>query len=137
MHPHQKAAIGFPSTAVTRLEGTTVRVRILLSHPLSLAVRVPYTVGGSATEDNYANLSPDPSSGLLFLAGETTKEIPLTLLEDEDGQEETIVLTLGELSNARLRASNGTGPDAPCWELFQRLCQGGKGRWRRAFLCLL
>ena len=113
MHTHQKAAIGFSSTAQTRLEGTTVRVRVLLSHPLSLAVRVPYTVGGSATKDDYANLSPDPSSELLFLAGETTKEITLTLLEDGDGQEETIVLTLGQLSEARLSASDGTGPDAP------------------------
>ncbi|MDE2756550.1 MAG: hypothetical protein OXI92_08395 [Acidobacteriota bacterium] len=95
--------------------------------PLSLAVRVPYTVGGSATEDDYANLSPDPSSGLLFLAGETTKEIPLTLLEDEDGQEKTIVLTLGELSDARLRASNGTGPDAPCWEFFPTAMSRWKG----------
>lgn len=113
MHSHQKAALGFPSTAQTRLEGTTVRVRVLLSPPLSLAVRVPYTVGGSATRDDYANLSPDSSSGLLFLAGETAKEITLTLLEDGDGREETIVLTLGELSDARLRASDGSGPDAP------------------------
>ena len=113
MHSRQKAALGFPSTAQTRLEGTTVRAKVILSHPLPLAVRVPYTVSGSATTDDYTNLSPDPRSGLLFLAGETTKEITLTLLEDEDSQGETIVLTLGELSQIGLRSSDGTGPDAP------------------------
>ena len=117
-----KATLAFPSTAQRAAEGTTVRVTVALSRPLPVAVRVPYSVGDrSATKNRrtrtyfsrflqklrfnkkkkYTELSPAPESGLLFLAGETSKEIIFTLSEDTDSQEETIVLTLAELSESR------------------------------------
>ena len=88
-------------------------VPVTLNPGLPVAVRVPYRLGGTATEDDYANLSPHPNTGLLFLAGETFKEITFTLAEDSDSREETITLTLGELSSMGLRRSDGIGPDAP------------------------
>ncbi len=105
--------LAFASTASTGYEGTTVRVRATLSRSLPVAVRVPFSIGGDATEDDYEGLSPVADSGLLFLAGETNKEITFTLSKDDDNQEETLVLTLAELVDIRLRRSDGTGTDAP------------------------
>ena len=108
-----KATLGFASTAQTASEGTTVRVSASLSRSLPVAVRVPFTIGGSATDDDYEGLSPAADSGLLFLAGETSKEITFTLSENNDTREETLVLTLAQLSGIGLRRSDGTGTDAP------------------------
>ena len=90
--------------------GETVQVTAVLTRPLPVAVRVPYVLGGSAPSAAYTDLSPSPSNGLVFLAGETRKEITLTLLEQAKPGD-TIVLTLGE--KIRLRRSDGTGPEAP------------------------
>ena len=108
-----KATLSFASTAQTASEGTTVRVSATLSRALPVAVRVPFTISGSATDDDYEGLSPAADSGLLFLAGETSKEITFTLSENNDNQEETLVLTLAQLSGIGLRRSDGTGTDAP------------------------
>ena len=108
-----RARLSFSSVEQTALEGTTVSVPVTLNPGLPVAVRVPYRLGGTATDDDYANLSPHPNTGLLFLAGETFKEITFTLAEDSDSREETITLTLGELSSMGLRRSDGIGPDAP------------------------
>ena len=78
-----------------------------------MAVRVPFTIGGSADDDDYEGLSPAADSGLLFPAGETSKEIAFTLSENDDNREETLVLTLAELSGIGLRRSDGSGSDAP------------------------
>ena len=109
----QKAVLAFASTAQAGIEGATVKIGVILNRALPVAVRVPYSVGGTATPDDYTNLSPPPDSGLVFLAGETSKDITLTLLEDDDSREETILVTLGELSRIGLRRSDGAGPDAP------------------------
>ena len=111
--PHLKTTIAFASSHQTGQTGTTVRVEVTLSRPLPVAVRAPYSLGGSATENDYANLSPDPESGLLFLAGETSKEIRFALPENDDSPGKTIMLTLGELSRIGLRRSDGSPPDAP------------------------
>jgi len=111
--PHLKSTIAFASDRQTGRTGTTVGVEVTLSRPLPVAVRVPYSLGGSATQNDYANLSPDPKSGLLFPAGETSKEIRFALLENDDGPGKTIVLTLGEISRIGLRRSDGSPPDAP------------------------
>ena len=105
--------LAFAATAQSAIEGTRVKVGVFLSRPLPLAVRVPYSVGGTATPQDFTNLTPSPDSGLLFLAGETSKDISFTLSEDHDSREETILLTLGELALIGLRRSDGTGPDAP------------------------
>ena len=111
--PHLKATIAFTSTGQIGLQGNKLSVRVDLTRALPVAVRVPFSVGGTATADDYADLSPDPDSGLLFLAGETSKEIVFSLSNNEDSLAKTIILTLGELSRIGLRPSDGTGPDAP------------------------
>ena len=111
--PHLKSTIAFALSHQIGQIGTTVRVEVTLNRPLPVAVRVPYTLRGSATENDYANLSPDPEAGLLFPAGETSREIQFSLPNSEDSPGKTIVLTLGELSQVRLRRSDGSPPDAP------------------------
>ena len=111
LDPELKPILAFASTEQSALEGDTVRVAVTLSRPLPLAVRVPYAVGGSATDDDYKGLRPARNFGVLFLAGETTKEIAFDLVEDRGGQERTVTLTLNELSQIPLRLSDGTAPD--------------------------
>ena len=108
-----KSELSFASTSQTVPEGETVRVEATLSTALPVAIRLPYIVGGTATSGAYADLSPSPSDGLLFLAGETRKEITLTLNQNSGNRGETIVLTLAERAEIGLRRSDGTGPDAP------------------------
>lgn len=111
--PYLKATLAFASTGQTGFQGSQARVRVSLTRALPVAVRVPFSVGGTATADDYAELSPDPDSGLLFLAGETSKEIVFSLSNNENKPRSTVNLTLGELSRIGLRRSDGTGPDAP------------------------
>ena len=87
LDPPLKAAIAFASDAQRAFHGHTVRARVNLTRELPVAVRVPFSVSGTATADDYAALSPDPDSGLLFLAGETSKEIVFSLLNNEKQQE--------------------------------------------------
>ena len=112
VHFDLEATIVFASTEQTVAEGTSVKVPVTLSRALPVSVRVPFSVGGSASPEDYEDLSPSPEFGLLFLAGETKKEIAFTLVEDEDGRDETVVLRLGEYSEIRLRRSDGTGADS-------------------------
>ena len=111
--PRFKATLAFVSSSQTASEGQTVTIAVTLSRQLLLAVRVPFVVSGTATDDAYTNLSPSPSSGLLFLAGETSKTISFTLKGNTGNHGKTIVLTLGQLSEVGLRRSDGTGSDAP------------------------
>ena len=70
-----KAKPSFASTEQIGFLGSIVNARVVLSRALPVAVRVPYSVGGTATADAYKDLAPEPEAGLLFLAGETSKEI--------------------------------------------------------------
>ena len=108
-----KARLGFAPAAQTAAPGTTVTATVTLHRALPVSLQVPYAVGGSATAADYTDLSPAPEEGLLFPAGETRKEISLSLLEGADNADKTIVFTLGGLSEIGLRRSDGTGPDAP------------------------
>ena len=108
-----RASLHFASTSQQVSLGSTVRVAAVLSRPLPVAVRVPYHLAGSAAADDYKDLSPSPSEGLQFLAGETRKEIVFSLLENRSSQGKTVTLTLGDLSEIGLRRSDGSGPDAP------------------------
>ena len=108
-----KATLSFTWPEQSASEGTTGKVRVILSRPLPVAIRAPFSVGGSATMDNGTIFSPSLDEGLLFLAGETSKEIVLSLPDDKVNIGKTIVLTLGELSQIDLFQSDGTGPAAP------------------------
>ena len=108
-----KAMLAFHSTEQRASAGAGVRVRVLLSRPLSVAVRVPFSVGGGATAEDYKDLSPSPSEGLLFLAGETSTEVVFSLLDNKSSHGKTVTVTLGKLSEIGLRRSDGAGPEAP------------------------
>ena len=109
---HLKATIAFAATAQTVFPGSNVTVTVHLRRELPVAVRLPYSLEGAAP-DNFPDLSPDPESGLLFPAGETSREIQFSLPKSDDSPGKTIVLTLDELSRIRLRRSDGSPPDAP------------------------
>ena len=111
--PRLRAGLAFESSAQDTVQGATVRVRVWLSRALPVAVRVPYSVSGTAAETNYGGLSPSPEVGLLFPAGETGAQIVFTPLEDSEALGRTVVLTLGEISEIGLRRANGSGEDAP------------------------
>ena len=108
-----RAMLAFNSTEQRVSGGTVATARVILSRPLPVAVHVPFSVGGSATAEDYKDLSPEPSEGLLFLGGETSKEIVFSLFDNKSSQGKTIILTLGELSEIRLYRSDGSGPKAP------------------------
>ena len=111
---HLKATVAFESTEQAVVEGSRVRVPVSLSRALPVAVRVPYSTGMSGTTAGLTEISPSPDGGLMFLAGETRKEIVFGLPEDAGSQGDgTVILALGKLSEIRLRRSDGTGPDAP------------------------
>ena len=108
-----KARLGFAAAAQTAAPGTRVTATVTLHRTLPVALRVPYSVGGTASSDDYADLSPSPEEGLLFPAGETRKELSLSLLEDAGNADKTLVLALGQTSEISLFRSDGTGPEAP------------------------
>ena len=115
--PSLNANLAFASSTQNGHEEETVRARVTLSQALPLAVRIPYSVSGTATSANYTNLTPNPGTGLLFRAGETSKEIIFTVLKSESGLGKTVVLTLAEESQIKLRRSDGAGEDAPYLDL--------------------
>ena len=112
-----KATVQFDLAGQTASEGDTVKVEITLTRPLPVALRVPYAVRGSTTTDDYA-VSPEPGHGVLFLAGETKKEVYVTLLHDSDNEDETIELII---SWGRTYRSDGTGPPSEFGQGTNRL----------------
>ena len=112
-----KAILSFAPTSQIAAEGQTVRVTVTLSRPLPLALRVRFSVKGDASMNyDYRILFPDPEAdyedaGLLFLAGETSKDIELSLIQDGDTKVETILFTLPRTMD--LYRADGTGERAP------------------------
>ncbi len=108
-----RTTLDFAASGQTARQGGVVKAAVTLNRVLPVAVRVPYSIGGTATADAYTGLSPSPSDGLLFPAGEVRRDIVFTLLKDTPSQGETITLTLAKPAQVRLRPSEGTGIDAP------------------------
>ena len=119
--PYLKATIDFATTAQQAVPGDFVRMAASLNRgpsstvinsALPVALRVPFSVEGTARAGDFE--SPlHPSSGeLLFRAGQTQQLIVFRLSEAvKPGT--TIVVRLGEPSGVGLRRSDGTGLDAP------------------------
>ena len=107
-----KSGLSFASTRQIAREGNIVRVQVTLSPALPVALRVPYVISGGVTAEEYRNLSPSPSGGLLFRAGETSKEIVLPRLTNTSSRSRTVTFSLGTFNEIALRRSDGTGPDA-------------------------
>ena len=108
-----KAQVTFASSRKSGSEGEAVEVMAHLSRKLPVAVRVPYSVSGTATADDYWNLLPAPSEGLLFAAGETSKPVTVNLAKNDDFWQDTLVLTLGAVSEIVLLRSDGAGSQVP------------------------
>ena len=108
-----KAEASFSFPAGTAAPGVAATVTATLHRPLPVAVRLPYSLGGTATSADYADLSPHPAEGLLFPAGETRRQISLSIPAGANRLGRTLVFTLGDLQEIRLRRSDGMDPDAP------------------------
>ena len=93
----------------TVVEGDTVKATVILTRPLPVTVRVPYTMESTLTGDEYTELSPEPDDGLIFLAGQTSREIVLRLRTDGNSRQDTVQWKLQE--KLWLRRSDGTGGD--------------------------
>jgi hypothetical protein len=94
--------VAFAASGGSAPEGTPTRtVTVTLSGPSTLAITVPFTVGGTATSpDDYTISSASP---LTFAPGETEKTITITVVDDAVAEtDETVVLTLGTPTNATL-----------------------------------
>ena len=109
-----KATIAFAPTSQIAAEGQTVRVTLTLSRPLPVAVRIHYAASDYSNPfrlpHNYRIVYPTPDEGILFLAGETSKDIEVSLLEDANPRVETIQFSLPYSTvDMPLLRSDGTG----------------------------
>ena len=115
-----KATIAFAPTSQIAVEGQTVKVTVTLSRPLPVAMRIHYSASDYdprfGKPYNYEIVYPTPDEGLLFLAGETSKDIEVSLLEDGNPRVETIEFSLPR--SVDLLRSDGTGEKAPELESY-------------------
>ena len=94
-------AVAFTTEAQFGVEGRTLSAIVTLSEPAEVAVTVPFALSGTA--ENPADYAVYPASPLVIPAGETSALISVAILDDaDDDAGETIVLTLGAPTNARL-----------------------------------
>jgi MYXO-CTERM domain-containing protein len=92
------------ATAITVTEGNNLGLAVMLSgQAADYPVIVPFTVGGTAVEgDDY---SVDPSGSIIITEG-TMGTIRLNILEDAVAEsQETVIITLGDVTNAALGVS--------------------------------
>ena len=146
---HLKATLKMASREQSVEPGTGVRVKVRLSRPLPVAVRVPFELGVGGSLGGLSGLDPAPEEGLLFRAGETERAILFRVDEGSAG-EGTVAVTLAPPDGIGLRRSDGSGPDAPYLEsaslvwrrLGDRLVHtvkvsgSGKGEEERSPYCL-
>ena len=119
--PYLKATIDFTTTAQQTVPGDFVRMTVdlnrgppstVISSGLPVALRVPFSVEGTARAGDFES-PPQPSSGELLFKARQTQRLIIFRLSEAVKLGTTIVLRLGEPSGAGLRRSDGTGPDAP------------------------
>ncbi len=117
--PYLKATIDFATTAQETVAGTFVSVTVSLNRGptstllylgLPVAVRVPFSVEGTATAGDFQ--LPHSSNGEILFSGSPRQTIRFELSNDVSPGT-TIVLRLAEPSRIGLRRYDGTGPDAP------------------------
>ena len=102
------AALSVADAQVTEAAGATVDFVVSLSRAASGPVTVEYaTADGSAT----AGADYTSATGVLtFSAGQTTKTVPVTVLDDvHDDDGETFTLRLSNAAGARIADSEATG----------------------------
>ena len=117
--PHLKATLWFWSRAQETAAGYTVRVGAIFGkstafrHTFPLVVRVPYSVEGTADPDDFTGLPSASQRELVFMPRHSIAVIEFTIPRQGNNLGKTIVFRLGDVSQVRLRRSDGTGPDAP------------------------
>ena len=100
--------VSVADASVQEAAGATLDFAVTLSRAASAAVTVDY-----ATSDGTATAGSDyteTSGTLTFAAGETSKTVPVPVLDDaHDEGEETMTLTLSNASGAHIRDGEATG----------------------------
>jgi hypothetical protein len=96
----------FPVSVLRRTEATTqFQVQVTLSHASSQVVQIPFTIGGTATDQ--VDWRVETSSPLIIAPGDTTAQLTITLADDLlQEADETATVTLQTPTNASL----GTQP---------------------------
>jgi methionine-rich copper-binding protein CopC len=90
----------------TVYEGIVAQVTAQLSAPTTVAVTVPFTVGGTATSGSDFTTTPAPPTLLTIPAGSTLASVTVTIVNDGAAEpDETVVFTLGTPTNATLGAT--------------------------------
>lgn len=104
-----KAPLGTPSVQFTAAAASasenagSLTVTLVLSETSPVDVEVPFSVGGSATPNVDYTLESSP---VTILAGQLTRDVALTLLDEGLYEaDETVVLTLGTPTGAVLGAT--------------------------------
>ena len=117
--PEVKAPLWFWSRAQETAAGYTVRVGAIFgestgsAHAFPLVVRVPYSLEGTADPDDFADLPSASQRELVFMPGYDIQVIEFTVPRQGNNLGKTVVFRLGDVSQIRLRPSDGAGPDAP------------------------
>jgi unsaturated chondroitin disaccharide hydrolase len=88
------------STQTVSEAGGTVTISIQLSNPSTLAVTLPFTVSGTASNPVDYTITPSP---VVIPAGETTGSITIQLVNDSLLEtDENLIITLGTPTHAKL-----------------------------------
>ena len=106
----QQAVAGDIVTIEARLSRTTASTEI--NGGLPVALRIPFSVEGTAGAGDFDG-PLHPLSGELLFEAKSAQELVVFELSESVRTGTTIVVRLGEPSEAGLRRSDGTGPDAP------------------------
>ena len=119
--PFLKATIDFTATAQQAMPGDSVEMwahlnrgppSTVINSGLPVALRIPFSVEGTAGAEDFES-PPAPFSGELLFKARQTQRLIIFRLSEAVRAGRTIVVRLGEPSVAGLRRSDGTGPDAP------------------------
>ncbi len=103
--------IGFKTATSTATEGTTTTATITvdLSTASGLPITVDFGAGAGTTVTRPGDLTIDTTSPLSFAPGDTSKDITLTITNDNIGElDELLVLVLSNASNATLDTTADT-----------------------------
>jgi hypothetical protein len=106
-----------PGYTTTKSEaGGTVSLVVKLDAVSGRQVTVPYTTGGTATSGSDYTISP--ATQIVFNAGETSKTVTITLINDtaDEPNSETLVFTLQDPNPAtgQLASPNCSGNETSC-----------------------
>ncbi len=98
--PEPNVAFALAASTVTE-GGTTTNITVTLTPVSGRAVTAPFTLDGGSSATATTDFAVATASPLTFAAGETTKNITVSIVQDTiDEPNETVVLALGNATNA-------------------------------------